>query len=135
MKRIFIVASVLLMTIFLAPNIFAQENRALWSLSTYIQSAKIQYKVVYGKSHRREDLQVAIDLMKEAATKYPRVPEVYLMIGSFYSEINALDTMVAYFDSVQVSCSDTTVDQKYRKNCEKGDKYIESTEKIRQSFW
>lgn len=120
---------------FSAPLLMADENRGLWSESNYIQSAKIHYQHVYKKSKLREDLYHCIDLIREAADRFGKRPQLYYMLGTFYAEINSTDTMVAYFDSVQVFCDDESIDKKYRKNCYKKDKYIEKMEKTRQEYW
>jgi len=136
-KKISLLIAVLLMAAILAPATMAQENRALWSLSTYVQSAKIQYAHVYKKKGKlRSDLYMSIDLMREASGRYPRVPEVYNMLGSFFAEIRAVDTMIAYFDSVEITCADQSIPAEYRKNCYKvDDNFIEVINGIRQKFW
>ncbi len=135
MKKISLFIAVLLMAAILAPATMAQENRALWSLSTYVQSAKIQYQHVYKKSKLRSDLYTSIDLMREAAGRFPRVPEVYNMLGAFFAEIHVVDTMIAYFDSVETACADQSVPADARRNCYKDDNYVKTMNGIRQKFW
>jgi len=132
-KRITILLVTVLMAALLAPSVMAQENRDLWSFSTYVQSAKIIYQHEYKKNQSREIMYKAIDLMKEAGTRF-RYPEAYFMLGSFYAEIDILDTMVMCFDSVDVLCADPTVDEKARKKCEK-DKYTKKMNDLRQDYW
>lgn len=136
-KKVSIAIAALMLTAFLALPAQGEENKDLWSLSTFVQSAKIQYMHVYvpgGK--RRSDLYVAIDMMRDASRRYPHVPEVYFMLGTFFAEINALDTMVAYFDSVETSCADQSVDPKYRTQCYKSKEgFIAKIAKFRQKYW
>ncbi len=113
----------------------AQENRAIWSESNYVQSAKIHYQHVYKKSRLRSDLYHCIDLVREAADRFGHRPGLYYMLGTFYAEINAIDTMVAYFDSVKTFCDDESIDEKYRKHCFKKDNYIKAMGKLRQKNW
>ena len=117
------------------PPLAADENQDLWPKSTFVQSAKIQYQHVYKKSHSRQDLQHAIDLIDQAIAKFGRDPELYFIQGTFYAEVNSLDTMVLYFDSVQTFCDDETIDKKIRANCYKKEKYIDKIAKFRQSYW
>jgi tetratricopeptide (TPR) repeat protein len=105
------------------------------SLSCYLQSAKIQYQHVYKKSRLRDDLYHCIDLLKEASTRYGHLPEVHYYLGVFYAEINALDTMVAYFDSVAMFCGDPSIAEQDKKNCTKGDNYKKKMADMRQKFW
>jgi tetratricopeptide (TPR) repeat protein len=111
-----------------------EEKMDLWPLSTFIESAKVQYKYVYRKSKLRDELYVAIDYLKEATERYPKAPEPYFIMGTFYAEINALDTMAMMFDSVETYCADPNVDEKYRKKCKKED-YIDKIDKLRKKYW
>ncbi len=135
MKKVGKIMAVLLATALLVPLAKSEENRDLWSLSTFIQSAKIQYQHVYKKTKLREDLYWSIDLLREASERFDHAPQVYFMLGSFFAEINALDTMSAYFDSTMIYCADTTVDKKYRKNCYKKDNYEKKIENFRLKYW
>ncbi len=107
----------------------------MWSFGTYVQSAKIHYKHVYGKTKLREDLYHCIDLIKEATERFPQKPEGPYYLGIFYSEINAIDTVVMYFTKVQEMCDDESIEKKDRKHCYKKDKWIEKMKKQRQDFW
>lgn len=138
MKKVNIAIAVLIILSFAVSMVSAQsdDDHHLWSPSTYIQSAKIHYKHVYqGQGQRRDDLYHCIDLLKEAAERFPNKPEFYYYLGTFYAEINAIDTVVAYFDTVAAMCDDETIDKKDRKNCYKGDKWIEKMTKLRQDYW
>lgn len=119
---------------FIAPTLEAQENRDLWPLSTFIQSAKIHYMHVYKKGKERKELYVCIELMQDAARRFKddRVPEIYFTIGTFYAEISAYDTMVAYFDTTAMYCNDETVDKKHRKKCKDFQKKIDD---MRERDW
>lgn len=128
------VAAVLVLALMI-PSIMAQENRGLWSESNYVQSAKIHYKHVYIKSKRREDLYHCIDLLREAADRFGHRPELYYMLGTFYAEINAYDTVIAYFDSVDVFCSDESIEEKYRKNCYKKQNFKKKMALLRMDQW
>jgi tetratricopeptide (TPR) repeat protein len=130
-----IAIAVVLMLAFLSPLVMAQGNRDLWSQENYIQSAKIQYKHVYLKTKLREDLYHCIDLIREAADRFGHRPELYFMLGTFYAEIHATDTMVAYFDSAQMFCDDQSIEAKYREKCYQKDKFVENMDKIRQDAW
>jgi len=125
----------MLAVLFVIPAILADENQELWNKSTFVQSAKIQYQHVYSRTHARSDLQHAIDLIDQAIAKFGRDPELYFIQGTFYAEVNALDTMIMYFDSVKTFCDDETIDEKLRKNCYKKEKYIEKIAKFRQKYW
>jgi tetratricopeptide (TPR) repeat protein len=121
----------------LAPaQLFAadDEKMDLWPLSTFLESAKVQYKYVYKKTKSREDLYVAIEYLKEAVKRYPQAPEPFFMMGTFYAEVNILDTMSMMFDSVNTFCADPEVEEKYRKKCDKED-YPEKIEKLRSKYW
>lgn len=135
MKKIDIVIVTVLTLAFLAPAVMAQGNRELWSQENYIQSAKIQYMHVYSKSKLRDDLYHCIDLIREAADRFGHRPELYYMMGTFYAEIHATDTMIAYFDSARTFCDDETVEKKYRDNCYKKQKFIEKMDKIIEDAW
>ncbi|MEE9441615.1 MAG: hypothetical protein V3V99_03000 [candidate division Zixibacteria bacterium] len=135
MRKINIAIVVLLIVVFTYPLVQAQENKELWAASTYIQSAKIHYQHVYKKSRLREDLYHCIDLLKEGADRFGHVPQFYYMIGTFYAEINAIDTVVAYYDSVAAFCEDESIDKKHRKNCYKKENYIKKMKKQRLDFW
>ncbi|MCK5125993.1 MAG: tetratricopeptide repeat protein [candidate division Zixibacteria bacterium] len=135
MRNLKITIVAIMIIVFAAPLLMANDKRDIWSPSTYIQSAKIHYQHVYKKTKKRDDLYHCIDLLKEGADRFGRIPEFYYMLGTFYAEINALDTVVMYFDSVQVMCDDETIDKKYRKNCYKKDKYIKKMANLRQSEW
>ncbi|MFH1699324.1 MAG: tetratricopeptide repeat protein [Candidatus Zixiibacteriota bacterium] len=135
MRKIKIAIVAALIVVFACPLVQAQENKELWSASTYIQSAKIHYKHVYVPSKERKELYHCIDLLKEGAGKFGHMPEFYYMIGTFYAEIYAIDTVVAYFDSVAIYCADETIDEKYRRNCYKKEDYIKKMEKQRLAFW
>lgn len=135
MKKVGKIIAVLLVTVLLVPLAKSEENRDLWPLSTFIQSAKIQYQHVYKKTRLREDLYWSIDLLRDASGRFGHVPQVYFMLGSFFAEINALDTMSAYFDSTMTYCADTTVDKKYRKNCYKKDNYEKTIADFRLKYW
>ena len=135
MNKMKIAIVTLLALAFFSPMLMAQENRTLWSESNYIQSAKIHYQHVYKKSRQRDDLYHCIDLIREAADRFGHRPELYYMLGTFYAEINATDTMVAYYDSVTTFCDDESIDEKYRKNCYKKDNYIKQMGKLRQKYW
>jgi len=126
---------IILAMAFFVPQALGQENRNLWSQSNYIQSAKIHYQHVYKKTKLREDMYHCIELIREAADRFGHRPELYYMLGTFYAEINAIDTMVAYFDSVRMFCEDESIEEKYRKNCYKGDDYEEQMSKLRQNYW
>jgi tetratricopeptide (TPR) repeat protein len=119
----------------IAPLAMAQGNRDLWSQENYIQSAKIHYQHVYKKTKLKSDLYHCIDLIRDAANRFGHRPELYYMLGTFYAEINATDTMVAYFDSTQTFCDDETIEEKFRKKCYKGDKFIKKMESIRLDAW
>lgn len=135
MKKIKIAIVTVLALAILAPMALAQGNRDLWSQENYIQSAKIQYMHVYTKSKLRDDLYHCIDLIREAADRFGQRPELYYMLGTFYAEIHATDTMVAYFDSARTFCDDENIEKKYREKCYKKDKFIEKMEKIIQDAW
>lgn len=128
------VAAILILTI-VAPSIRASENRSLWSESSYVQSAKIHYRHVYKKSKRREDLYHCIDLLREAADKYGHRPNLYYQLGMYYAEINAIDTVIAYFDSVETFCADELIEEKYRKHCYKKDNYKKGMMNLRKDRW
>jgi len=135
-KKVSIAIAALVLMSFLALPVQGEENRDLWSLSTFIQSAKIQYQHVYKKSKLRSDLYVSIDLMRDASRRYPHVPEVYFMLGTFFTEIHALDTMVAYFDSLETYCADQSVDAKYRTDCYKSKEgFLAKVAAIKQKYW
>ncbi|MEZ5360498.1 MAG: tetratricopeptide repeat protein [Candidatus Zixiibacteriota bacterium] len=138
MKKVNIAIAVLIILTFTVP-VFAQDkddDHHLWSASTYIQSAKIHYKHVYqAQGKLRNDLYHCIDLLKEGASRFPNKPEFYYYLGTFYAEINAIDTVVAYFDTVVAMCDDESIDKKDRKNCYKGDKWIDKMDKLRQDYW
>jgi tetratricopeptide (TPR) repeat protein len=123
----------LLLTAILAGPIAAQESKCK-TQQCFVQSAKIYYKV-YKKSKLREDLYHCIDLLKEASESFPHHPELYYYLGTFYAEINAIDTMTAYFDSVTAYCNDESIDESQRKDCFKGDKYIEKMQKLGEDIW
>jgi tetratricopeptide (TPR) repeat protein len=125
------IAIVFVLATILTVPAMAQEQKCQ-SLSCFIQSAKIQYQQVYRRTKLREDLYHCIDLLKEASVMFPKRPEVYYMLGTFYAEINAIDTMVAYFDSVKIFCDDETIEEKYRKGC---DDYYEKMDDLRQATW
>lgn len=108
------------------------QSHLNWTRSTYVQSAKIQYQQVYRKTKDRKDLYYSINLLKEAACRYGSDPDFFFMLGTFYAEINSIDTMSAYFDSVDIRCNDTTIDKDKRSDCTKGSNYIKSMGKIRQ---
>ncbi len=135
MKKLTYLLAAILMIALLAPSAIAQENRDLWSKSTYVQSAKIIYLHEYKKDKRRETLQKAINLIDEAKDRFQRDPDLYFMLGTFYAEVNVLDTMVICFDSVETLCEDQSVDEKLRRNCYKKDKYIEKINDFRQKYW
>lgn len=135
MSKIKIAIVTLIIIAFAYPLVQAQENQELWSPSTYIQSAKIHYQHVYKKSKKRDDLYHCINLLKDGAAKFPQMPEFYYMIGTFYAEINAIDTVVAYYDSVAIFCEDESIDKKYRKNCYKKENYIKKMDSQRRDFW
>jgi len=134
-KKIEIAIVTVLALTFVAPMVMAQGNRDLWSQDNYIQSAKIQYMHVYSKSKLREDLDHCIELIREATDRFGQRPELYYMLGTFYAQVHATDTMVAYFDSARTFCDDETVDKKYREKCYKKDKFIEKMDKIIQDAW
>ncbi|MCP4566612.1 MAG: tetratricopeptide repeat protein [FCB group bacterium] len=134
MRKFVISLSVFLILTLLMPVVKAEENRALWSMSTYIQSAKIIYQHEYRKDKARPTLYKAIDLLREASVRYQHVPEIYFTLGTFFAEINELDTMIAYFDSTQIYCGDESVEEKYRKKCKK-DKYDKKIDGFRQKYW
>ena len=104
MKKIDIAVVTVLALAFLAPMAMAQGNRDLWSQENYIQSAKIHYMHVYSKGKLRQDLYHCIELIREAADRFGKRPELHYMLGTFYAEIHAVDTMVAYFDSARTFC-------------------------------
>lgn len=123
----------LILTAALAGPVVAQESKCQ-TQQCFVQSAKIYYKV-YKKTKLREDLYHCIDLLKEASASFPHRPELYYYLGTFYAEINATDTMVAYFDSVKTYCDDESIDKSQQNNCYKGDKYIEKMAKLREDIW
>jgi tetratricopeptide (TPR) repeat protein len=123
----------LILTAALAGPVVAQQSKCQ-TQQCFVQSAKIYYKV-YKKSKLREDLYHCIDLLKEASESFPHRPELYYFLGTFYAEINAIDTMAAYFDSVKTYCDDESIDKSQRSNCYNGDKYIEKMEKLRDGIW
>jgi len=125
------IAIVFVLALVLVAPAAAQEQKCK-SLSCFVQSAKIHYQQVYKKTKLRDDLYHCIDLLKEASDMFPQRPEVYYMLGTFFTEFNAIDTMVAYFDSVEIFCNDESIDKKYRKNC---DDYFDKMEKLRQDTW
>jgi tetratricopeptide (TPR) repeat protein len=135
-NKIFMAFVTLLAALFLAPTVFGQEkdDHILWSPSTYIQSAKIQYQV-YKRTKLRDDLYHCIDLLRESVDRYGRVPEFNYMLGTFFAEINAIDTMIVYFDSVEVFCRDSTIDPKLRANCYAKDNYTKKMANFRQEYW
>ena len=135
MKQIRYFIAVLLMVALAAPAIAQEEKEKCQALSCFIQSAKIQYQHVYKRSKLRDDLYHCIDLLQEASGKFPSRPEVYYMLGTFYAEINALDTMVAYFDSAKTFCDDKAVPEEFRANCYAKDNYIKKMTAMRQDFW
>ncbi len=130
----YIVAMILIFAL-ATPSIMGAENRGLWSESNYVQSAKIHYRHVYKKSKRREDLYHCIDLIREAADRFGHRPQLYYMLGTFYAEINAIDTVIAYFDSVETFCADESIEEKYRKNCYKKDNYKKKMANLRKDRW
>jgi len=114
----------------LAGPVVAQESKCQ-TQQCFVQSAKIYYKV-YKKTKLREDLYHCIDLLKEASTMFPHRAELYYYLGTFYAEINAVDTMVAYFDSTTAVCDDSVVDKSQKKDC---DKYVKQMDKLREDTW
>lgn len=136
MNKVRIWVAVIVIAALAAPTVMAQENRALWNKSTYVQSAKIIYQQECRKLKTRECIYRAVDLLKEADDRFGRDPELSFMLGTFYSEIGMLDTMVMYFDSVEVMCADTTIPEKMRSSCYKGkDSYVAKIAGFRQKFW
>ena len=135
MKQIRYFIAVLLTVALAAPAIAQEGKDKCKALTCFIQSAKIHYKDVYKRSKLREDLYHCVDLLKEASSKFPDRPEVYYMLGTFYAEINALDTMVAYFDSAKTFCDDQSTPQEFRANCYAKDNYIKKMTAMRQDFW
>ncbi len=127
------IAIALIVIAALAGPVMAQESNCK-TQQCFVQSAKIHYKV-YKKTKLREDLYHCIGLLKEAASLFPHHPELYYYLGTFYAEINAIDTMVAYFDSTTTYCDDESIDKSQRNNCFKGDKYIEKMQKLREDIW
>ncbi len=127
------IAIALIMIAALAGPVAAQESNCQ-TQQCFVQSAKIHYKV-YKKTKLREDLYHCIGLLKTASSMFPHHPELYYYLGTFYAEINAIDTMVAYFDSTTTYCDDESIDQSQRNNCFKGDKYIEKMKKLREDIW
>ncbi len=117
----------------LAGPVMAQESNCK-TQQCFVQSAKIHYKV-YKKTKLRSDLYHCIDLLKEASSMFPHHPELYYYLGTFYAEINATDTMIAYFDSTTIFCDDESIDKSQRKDCYKGNKYIEKMKKLREDTW
>jgi tetratricopeptide (TPR) repeat protein len=135
-KKVRIWVAVIVILALAAPTVMAQENRALWNKSTYVQSAKIIYQTQYRQQKTRDIMYLSIDLLKEANSRFGRDPELSFMLGTFYSEIGLLDTMVMYFDSVETLCADTTIPEKLRANCYKGkDNYTGKMAGFRQKFW
>jgi tetratricopeptide (TPR) repeat protein len=134
-KKVGKIMAALLITVLLVPLVKSEENRDLWPLSTFIQSAKIQYQHVYRKTKLREDLYWSIDLLREASERFGHVPQISFMLGLYFAEINAIDTMSAYFDSAMTYCADTTIDKKYRKNCYKKDNYAKVIANTRLDCW
>ena len=134
MKKMSVIITAMVMAALLFSTLPAQEkqNRDLWPMGAYIQSAKIHYQQVYRPTKDRKELYHCIDLLKEAAARFGRVPELNFMLGTFYAEINSIDTMVMYFDSVVAMCADESIDEKYRKSCNKKDNYIEKMDKLRE---
>ena len=104
-----------------------------WSRSTYVQSAKIQYQQVYRHTKERKDLYYSIDLLKEAACRFGSDPDLFFMLGTFYAEINCVDTMSAYFDSVEIKCGDSTLAKDKRSNCTKGENYFKKMADLRKN--
>lgn len=135
MNKVRIWVAVIVIAALAAPTVMAQENRALWNKSTYIQSAKIIYQHEYTKQKTREIMYRCIDLLKEADGRYGPDPELSYQLGVYYSGIGLLDTMVMYFNKVETMCADTTIPVKLRGNCFKGDNYISKISGFRQKFW
>lgn len=135
MKKVRIWVAVIVILALAAPTVMAQENRALWNKSTYVQSAKIIYQQEYRKLKTRDVMYRSIDLLKEASGRFGRDPELNFMLGTFYAEINMLDTMVMCFDSVETMCADTTIPEKLRANCYKKENYISKIAGFRQKYW
>lgn len=127
------IAIALIVIAALAGPVAAQQSKCQ-TQQCFVQSAKIYYKV-YKKTKLREDLYHCIDLLKEASESYPHRPELYYYLGTFYAEINAIDTVVDYFDSTTTYCDDESIDKSQRSNCYSGDKYIEKMKKLREAIW
>jgi tetratricopeptide (TPR) repeat protein len=127
------IAIALIVVTALAGPVMAQESNCR-TQQCFVQSAKIHYKV-YKKTKLRSDLYHCIDLLKEASSMFPHHPELYYYLGTFYAEINAIDTMIAYFDSTTMYCDDESIDKSQRHNCYKGDKYVEKMKKLREDIW
>jgi tetratricopeptide (TPR) repeat protein len=125
----------ILIIAFSIPHAQDAQKEKCQALSCFIQSAKIQYQHVYKKTNLRKDLYHCIDLIKEAANKFGHLPELYHMLGTFYAEIHAIDTVIAYFDSVEIFCADETIDKDARKNCYKKENYEKKMKDLRQKFW
>lgn len=135
MKTVRIWVAVIVIAALAASTVVAQENRALWNKSTYVQSAKIIYQHEYKNNPTRDNMYRCIDLIKEANSRFGPDPELAYQLGVYYSGIGLLDTMVAYFDSVANICSDTTVPEKLRVNCFKKDNYTGKMAGFRQDYW
>lgn len=135
MKKNFIVFGTLLLFAMTIRGAAQDEAEKCRTLSCFVQSAKIHYQHVYKRTKLREDLYHCIDLLKEAAEKFAHKPELYYYLGTFYAEINAVDTVVAYFDSVETFCNDETIPEDDRKHCFKKDKFIEKMSRLKQDFW
>ncbi len=131
-KMIRILAIMVIVAV-LAPTLMGQENRDTWPKSTFMESAKISYKYEYKKTKLRVDLYKSIDLLRDAANRFPHDPELYFMLGTYFAEIDALDTMVAYFDSVAIYCADESTDKKLLKKCEK--EFQKKVADFRQDYW
>ena len=136
MNKVKILTAVIVILALAAPTVMAQENRALWNKSTYVQSAKIIYQTQYRQQKTRDIMYLSIDLLKEADQRFGPDPELSFTLGTFYAEIGILDTMLMYFQKVETMCADTTIKEKLRANCYKGkDSYISKIAGFRQKYW
>ena len=110
-------------------------------MDVYIRTAKIE--VISGDPER---YQTALDYLDSLSHYYGPVPEAMFWKSQIYVDFiekapdldkkrEYVALFAAYVDSLKLACNDKDVKSKYRKDCEKGDKFIVKSDSTLVKFW
>ncbi len=138
MKLLSKIALILVLTIFIAGSVLAGKKARKLPVGAYIKAAKIE--ILSGELKRYKN---AVSYLDSLFLNYGPHAEGLSLMSSIYvdyidktpgpvEKMPHVEKLVAYVDSLHMTCENKDIKSKYKKNC---NKYAERADSTKVKFW